>query len=244
MHTVAAETLPDAPEPQISAQSQNPQTTSSSEQAPGSHESGSGVITLLPPTMSDKRLTAEDKLQIYAHQTFGPQNVILGAFRAGFTMLNPPSRYPREWKDGGGAFGRLYGEQIAASTSSRTGQFLAEVALHEDPRYVPSDSKNTLVRTFHAVAFTFVDKTNSGHNTLAISNFAGAAAGGFVGMGFLPDGYNDVTHAEQRTLRGLQGVAIRNVITEFRPEWGPLLKKIHIPRILPKWWTPERPRHP
>jgi len=48
-----------------------------------------------------------------------------------------------------------------------------------------SDSKNPLVRISHAVAFTFVDKTDSGHNIFAFSNFAGAAAGGFVGMGFL-----------------------------------------------------------
>ena len=159
-------------------------------------------------------------------------------------MLNPPRHYPREWEDGGGAFGRWYGEQIAASTSNRTGQLLAEVALHEDPRYVPSGSKNVLVRTFHAVAFTLVEKTDSGHNTFALSNFAGAAAGGFVGMGLLPEGYNDVTHAEQRALRGLASVAVRNIVTEFRPEWGPVLRKIRVPRILPEWWTPKHPPHP
>jgi hypothetical protein len=31
--------------------------------------------------------------------------------------LHPPSRYPREWKDGGGAFGRWYERQIVTSTS-------------------------------------------------------------------------------------------------------------------------------
>jgi hypothetical protein len=188
---------------QTSAPPQNPQTSPPSEQAPTSHESGSEVIAVLPPAISRKRLTPSDKLQIYIHQNFGPQNFILPAFGAGFAMLHPPPRYPREWDDGGGAFGRWYGEQIAASTSRRTGQLLAEVALHEDPRYVPSGSRNVLVRTVHALAFTFVDKTDSGHNTFAISNFAGAAAGGFVGMGFLPSGDNDVAHAERRALRGL-----------------------------------------
>jgi hypothetical protein len=236
--------LPDAPKPQTSAQSENPQTSSSSQQAPASSASGSGVLAILPPTISHKRLTAEEKFQIYTHQTYGPQNFILPAFGAGFFMLDPPRRYPREWEDGGGAFGRWYGEQIVTSTSSRTVQLLAEVALREDPRYVPCGSKNALVRTFHAVAFTFVDKTDSGHNTLAFSNFAGAAAGGFVGMGLLPDGYNDVTHAERRALRGLGSVAIRNIVTEFRPEWGPILRRIHVPRILPEWWTPKHPQQP
>jgi hypothetical protein len=244
MHTGAAETLPEAPEPQTSAPSTNPRTPPSSEQAPASRGSDSGVIAILPPAISHKRLTAGDKFRIYTHQTFGPQNFILPAFQAGFFMLNPPRHYPRKWEDGGGAFGRWYGEQIATSTSNRTGQLLAEVALHEDPRYVPSGSKNALVRTFHAIAFTFVDKTDSGHNTFAFSNFAGAAAGGFVGMGILPHGYNDVTHAERRALRGLESVAIRNIITEFRPEWTPILRKIHVPSILPEWWTPKHPQHP
>ena len=244
MRAGAAESQPDAPEPQTPAPPQDPRTPPSSEQAPVPRGNDSGVIAILSPAISHKRLTAGDKFQIYTHQTFGPQNFILPTFGAGFFMLNPPRRYPSEWKDGGGAFGRWYGEQIASSTSRRTGQLLAEVALHEDPRYVPSGSKNALIRIFHAVAFTFVDKTDSGHNTFAFSNFAGAAAGGFVGMGLLPDGYNDVTHAEQRALRGLESVAIRNIVTEFRPEWGPILRKIHIPRILPEWWTPKHPQHP
>jgi hypothetical protein len=94
------------------------------------------------------------------------------------------------------------------------------------------------------VAFTFVDKTDSGHNTFAFSNFAGAEAGGLVGMAMLPNGYNDFTHAERRALRGLESVAIRNIITEFRPQWAPVLRKVHVPRILPEWWTPKHPQHP
>ena len=208
-----AEALPDAPKPQTSAPSPIPQTSSSPEQAPAQHESGSEIIATLPPPISRKRLTSRDKFHIYVHQNYGPQNFILPAFGAGFAMLHPPPGYPRQWEDGGGAFGRWYGEQIAASTSRRTAQLLAEVAWHEDPRYVPSDSRNALARTLHAIAFTFVDKTDSGRNTFAFSNFAGAAAGGFVGMGLLPNGYNNVTHAEQRALRGLGTVAVRNIIT-------------------------------
>jgi len=229
---------------QTSAPSQNPPPLSPSQQAQASRESGSGVIALLPPTISHKRLTVKDKFQIYAHQNFGPQNFILPALGAGFSMLHPPPLYPREWKDGGGAFGRWYSEQIVTSASNRTGRLLAEVALHEDPRYVPSGSNNAFIRIAHAVAFTFVDKTDSGHNTFAFSNFAGAAAGGFAGMGLLPNGYNDVTHAEQRALRSLGTVAVRNIVTEFRPEWAPVLRKIHVPQVLPEWWTPKHPQHP
>ena len=208
------------------------------------HDGVTDVIAILPPAMSRKRLSARDKFQVYLHQGFGPQNFILPAFGAGYYMLEPPSHYPRDWKDGGGAFGRWYAEQFVASTSNRTGQLLAEVALHEDPRYLPSKGKNVLMRTFHAVGFTFVDKTDSEHDTVAISNFAGAVAGAFVGMGLLPNGYNSARHAEQRALRGLATDAVRNILTEFRPEWSPVLRRIRIPRVLPEWWTGKRSENP
>lgn len=222
---------------------QREQAPSPSPTAPGFGSSGSAVIALLPPAINQKRLTAKDKFQIYVHRSYGPQNFIFPAVGAGFIMVSPPNGYPREWKDGGGAFGRWYGEQLAAGSARRTGEFLAAVAMHEDTRYVPSGSRNVGGRTLHAIGFTLVDKTDSGHNTFAFSNFAGAAAGAFVGMGILPAGYNDSRHAGQRALRGLASVAVRNIITEYRPEWAPVLRKIHVPNVLPEWWTP-RPHHP
>jgi hypothetical protein len=202
------------------------------------------VLAFLPPPISHEHLTTKEKFQIYAHRNYGPQNFMLPAVGAGFLMLHPPSHYPHDWKDGGGAFGRWYEEQIAAATANRTAELLTQVAWHEDPRYVPSGSDNAVMRILHAVAFTFVDETDSGRNTVAFSNFAGAAAGGFVGMALLPSGYNDTRHAEQRALRGLATVAVRNVVTEFRPQWAPVLRKIRVPSILPEWWTPKHPSHP
>jgi hypothetical protein len=176
--------------------SPNPLTYPANRLATGSKRIGIGVIATLPPPIDQKRLTPRVKFQIYVYQNYGPQNFILPAFSAAFTMANPPSGYPREWEDGGGAFGRWYGAQFVSSTSNRTARLLAQIAFHEDPRYVPSGSKNVVMRISHALAFTFIDKTDSGHNTFAFSNFAGAAAGGFVGMGFYPDGHNDMVHAE------------------------------------------------
>ena len=140
-------------------------------------------------------------------------------------MLNPPNHYPREWKDGAGAFARIYGYKEADRASRETAQFLTGFLLHEDPRYLRSTSTNPLRRTFHALAFTVIDKTDSGRNTLAVSNFASAAAGGFVGTGILPNGYNDVTHAEQRMASEFLQIALGNLATEFEPQWGPLAKK-------------------
>ena len=220
--------LPDMPKAQYQS---NPARSSSQPQ-----DENSAILFL--PVKSPRSPSFSDKFTIYAHQTFGPPAFIFPAFTAGMGIANPRNHYPREWKDGAGAFGRLYGDSIAMATSQRTARFLTGVALHEDPRYVRSNSTNPLVRTMHALAFTLVDKTDSGRSTIAFSNFAGAAAGGFVGRAYLPQGYNDLTHAEQRMAIQFTSIAIQNIAAEFQPQWGPLVRKLRIQKILPEWWVP------
>jgi hypothetical protein len=223
------------------------QETPPKEQESHAPPSGSlmGPLGPVPPLMTNKRLSFDDKLTIYTHQAFGPPALVFPALGAGFRMINPPNHYPHEWTDGAGAFGRLYGSALATQTSTRTAEFLAEAVLHDDPRYLPAaPGSNVGVRVFHAISYTFVDKTDSGHRTLAFSNFAGAAAGGFVGMSYLPNGFNDVTHAEQRTLTEFMGLGISNIFAEFAPQLAPIIHKLHLPQILPAWWVPEKPNHP
>jgi hypothetical protein len=224
--------LPDAPMPLDQAQDQSPP-------APVVSATHLNQFPVLPPGLTRSPLTIHDKFNIYVHKSFGPPAVILPALGAGLGVLNPPSKYPKEWKDGADAFGRNYGYRVADHTSRNTAQFLTAALLHEDPRYLRSTSANPLVRTVHALAFTIFDKTDHGRTTFAASNFASAAAGGFVGMGILPDGYNDATHAEQRMASEFLQIGLGNVITEFEPQWGPWAKKLRIPKLLPGWWVPE-----
>jgi hypothetical protein len=230
-------TLPDAPMPQDQTQDPSPSL-------PAVSETHLNQFPVLPPGLTRAPLTIQDKVHIYAHKSFGPPAVILPALGAGLGMLNPPSKYPKEWKDGAGAFGRNYGYRMADRTSRSTAQFLTGALLREDPRYLRSTSANPFARTVHALAFTIFDKTDSGRTTFAASNFASAAAGGFVGMGILPNGYNDVTHAEQHMASELLQIGIGNVITEFEPQWGPWAKKLRIPKLLPPWWVPEHQHRP
>ena len=238
-------TLPDAPVPQDQAQDSFPSRHHQS-QAPDPPPSPLPVsethvnqYPVLSPGLTRTPLTFQDKFRIYDHKAFGPPAVILPAFGAGLGMINPPSKYPKEWKNGAEAFGRNYGYRLANRTSRNTAQFLTGALLHEDPRYLRSTSTNPFARTLHALAFTIFDKTDSGRTTFAASNFAAAAAGGFVGMGILPDGYNDVTHAQQRMASEFLQIGIGNILTEFEPQWGPWAKKLRIPKLLPSWWVPE-----
>jgi len=190
----------------------------------------SGVCTLRPhqqlsPPPVDFRLRAVCLVQT----NFSLGSIITPAFSAAYKMANPPDRYPREWRNGAEAFGRNYGDHLARSTASGLGHFAFATLDREDPRYYASTNPKFANRVTHALVFTFIDKTQSGHNTLALSNFAGAASSGFVGMAYLPSGYDDVTHAYQHAATGMISFGVQNLAAEFYPEIARVARKMHLP---------------
>ncbi len=164
-----------------------------------------------------------NKFSYYMTETyFNPSVFIAPAFRAGLRMANPPGKgatqYPPEWRQGAEAFGRNYGDAFAERVSFQTARFVTGAIAREDPRYVPSNSHNILARSIHALSFSLVDRSDSGHRMPALSNFVGAAAGGFVGNTYLPSGFNDVTHAGQRATLRFGFFAAGNLFREFAPQ--------------------------
>jgi hypothetical protein len=151
-----------------------------------------------------------------------PSTLTAPAFRAGIRMANPPGkgamRYPAEWRQGAEAFGRNYGDAFAERVSFHTARFITGVITREDPRYIPSGSHNVFARTAHAFAFSFVDRSDSGRAMPALSNFVGAAAGGFVGNAYLPSGFNDLTHGGQRATLRFGMFSAGNLFREFAPQ--------------------------
>lgn len=166
---------------------------------------------------------SRDKFGYYLSETYLNASLVTApAFRAGVRMANPPgkgvTRYPLEWRQGAEGFGRNYGDAFAQRLSFHTARFASGALIHEDPRYVPSGSHSMLARSVHALAFTLVDRSDSGHAMPAISNFIGAASAGFVGNTYLPAGFNDATHAGQRATLQLGMTAAGNLFREFAPQ--------------------------
>jgi len=200
-----------------------------------------GDVLYAPVAVTPGGQSLGEKFDDYAVATVGPRAIFSPALSAAIRMARPrhEKQYPRDWRLGAGAFGRNYGSALATGAASRTARFLAAAALHEDFRYRPSTSSNPLVRSFHAIAFTFVDKSDSGHNRIAVANFLAAGAGGFVGNLYLPAGFNNVSHAETRTATRFGGMAVNNLLREFGPDISRVTRRIHIPfpRIpIPAWW--------
>ena len=189
---------------------------------------------------STKPQTPQERFTDYSIEAFGPRALMRPALSAGFRMLRPRERYPREWKDGAGAFGRNYGDALAARTSELTARYLVGALLHEDFRYRPSASKSPVIRIAHAIAYTFVDRSDAGNSRLAVANFAAAGANGLVRMAYLPPGYNDISHAGTGAMITFGQLAGQNLAREFAPDLFRSTRKFHLPfpRVpLPEWWV-------
>jgi hypothetical protein len=178
------------------------------------------------------RLNFGEKFRYFAHRSFGAGAFFSPLFTAGPGMANAHAHYPKQWRQGAAAFGRLYGDALAFQTAAQTSRFLTGAALHEDPRYSRSTIHNPLIRTMHAIVFTAFDKSDSGHTTLALSNFVGAASAGFVGNAYLPRGYNDTSHAVTRTGIAFGSFAFTNLTVEFSPELRRIGRGLHLPKFL------------
>ena len=199
---------------------------------------GLSLVVLLSPVLShaqnpagatqgfagnDQSIGVEGTFRYYVDETYlNPSVFTAPAFRAGIRMANPPGKgateYPSEWRQGAEVFGRNYGDAFAQRVTFQTARFATGVITHEDPRYIPSSSRNPLARSLHALTFTFVDRSDSGHSMPAISNFVGATASGFVGNAYLPSGFNNATHAGQRATLQFGFTAAGNLFREFAPQ--------------------------
>ena len=196
-----------------------------------------------PPGMGPGPLlthTFHDKFMAFAVTTAGPRALVGPAFPAAIRMANPPSHYPNDWRQGAEGFGRNYGDQLATVATLQTGRFVVGAALHEDFRYHPSTSTNFFVRTGHALSYTLVDRSDDGHVRPAVANLVGLGGGSYVGMSYLPPGFNDVTHANQTLVFQFSRLVGSNIGSEFAPDIFRFLAEHHLPRPkipIPEWWV-------
>jgi len=225
----AATPLPNAPSSQIAPAASGDISTNAQQAA--DPPSSSGAIDSSPTQpgqVNTARTNLSQKFRYYMSETYlNPGALVAPAVRAGIRMANAPGKcatqYPPEWRQGAEGLGRNYGDAFAERVTFQTARFVAGAITREHPRYRTSGSHNVFARSMYALSFSFVDRSDSGHPMAALSNFVGAAAGGFVGNTYLPAGFNGVTHAGQRATLQFGFFAAGNLFREFAPQMpGPM----------------------
>ena len=184
------------------------------------------------------------RFHTWLDESIGPRALVVTAIPATVKIASPPDRYPPEWRQGQQGAARNFGDALASSISMQTARQSLAAVLHEDTRYRPSGRHNFFGRLSSAVADTFVYKSQGRIITPNVTNFAGAAAGGYVTRLYLPPGFNDMSHANTRMAYQFGTIVVTNVFQEFGRSLYMFSHKTHIPFIqsVPESWDAGRNR--
>jgi hypothetical protein len=181
-------------------------------------------------------MSLHERFIFESHAAFGPVAFIVPALGSGYAMIRPPANYPKDWTDGPAAFARNYGAEFGANTTGAFAHFATAAILHEDPRYYPSSSPHFTRRVVYALYFTVFDQSDRGTRMVAVSNITAAGSAGFIGNLWEPDGFNDTSHALERSAIQFATYAGHNLLLEFSPQLSRGLVKLHL--IHPKRSNP------
>lgn len=168
----------------------------------------------LPNTMSAPPLTIADKFDYRVIQTIGLRG-FGGAFIG--AAIGQANGSPSEWGGGVEGFAKRYASSFAGNLSRQSFAFVLESALHEDPRYFPSEDKTAKQRLINALKQVIICKTDSGDSTIAygriISTFGSAQ---FVNV-WQPNSTGTVDKGLLRGVYGLGADFAYNLMQEFIP---------------------------
>lgn len=175
----------------------------------------------------DYPLLPKQRACIYASNLLSTSAVFGAGFAAGYAQLFKTD--PPQWGVGPQGYAISYGTRYAAGMAKATGEYIAALAFHEDPRPRQSGATNVVDRILYAAASLFID-SRSCHTWPATHTVLGALSSGFSGMAFYPNGQNTVTDALKRSAMSLGGSAVYAEFYEFEPDFF---------RVLRKWFSPK-----
>ncbi len=168
----------------------------------------------LPNTVSAPPLTIRDKFDYRVVQSFGLRGFVGAGISA---AIGQGSGTPYAWGGGVEGFAKRYGSGFAGNLSRQSFAFVLESALHEDPRYFPSEEQPIKLRILNSLKQVIICKTDEGRSSFAygrvISTFA---AGQFVNV-WQPAGNGTVAKGFVRGAYGLGGDFAYHLMQEFIP---------------------------
>jgi hypothetical protein len=194
------------------------------------------AICLVPPCLSAQgapaqpgqlpatALTVRDKFDYRVVQSFG----FRGFAGAGFSAaISQAEGKPREWGGGASGYATRFGSAYATNFSRQAMNFGLESALHEDPRYFPSEDKSFKARLASVLVQTVTTRTDSGTRQIAYARITSAFAAGQLSNAWQPRSTGSVGDGFMRGAVMLGGDAGYNFLQEFVPFLRPRTLRGH-----------------
>jgi hypothetical protein len=166
------------------------------------------------PTMTADPLSIAEKFDYRLKQSFvlhGFAGAVFGA------AIGQERDVPREWGQGWGAYATRYAADLGTDLSRQSIAFGLESALHEDPRYFPSEEKGFRARMKNALLQTVVTRTDSGKETFAWARMGSAFAAGEFANVWQPPSTGTPGRGLTRGCVMLGGDLAYNFLQEFVP---------------------------
>jgi hypothetical protein len=132
-------------------------------------------------------LDVTGKLRLHARSTYAPTAI---AGIAAYAAVLQADGAPKEWGQGGAAYGKRFGSTLAWSGIHSTLAFGLDSALHQDPRYFRSGGTGFWRRSGHALRGTFLTRTDSGGETVSTWRIGSAYGAAFLSNQWYPDRLN------------------------------------------------------
>lgn len=166
------------------------------------------------PTMKANPMTMRQKFDYRVIQSVGLRGYAGPAFGAAITQ---ELDIPREWGQGVRGYATRYASGFGTNLSRQSFAFVLETALHEDPRYFPSEQKGFKARMKNVLLQTVVCRTDSGRETFAWGRMFSAFAAGELTNAWEPPSTSTQGRGADRGLVILSGDFAYNLLQEFVP---------------------------
>jgi hypothetical protein len=170
------------------------------------------------PTMTADPFTVHQKFEYRFLQTVGLHGY-LGA--AAGAAIGQARNVPHEWGQGLEGYASRYASDFGTNVARQSIEFGLETALHEDPRYFPSEDKRLGARLKNVLLQTVVTRTDSGREAFAWARMSSAFAAGAITNAWQPESTDTPGRAASRGCIMLGGDFAYNFLQEFVPFFRP-----------------------
>jgi hypothetical protein len=217
--------LPDAPDA-AQAQTSSSTSTSSATQANSSTslegKQTKRILGIVPNFRSvsvDVKLPPENVKQKFwgaTQDSFDYSSFIYVGIIAGISQWE--DSYP-EFHQGAAGYGRYYWHTFVDNASENYWvEAILPAAFHQDPRYYTLGRGGIIKRTGYSVSRMLITRTDSGNETVNISEIVGAGAAAGISNLYYPERYRTWTKTGQRWITSVGLDGLFSVFKEFWPD--------------------------
>jgi hypothetical protein len=172
-------------------------------------------------------LSRHCKFEVFLRQTYSPYTFSSAAFDATWAQMWA------QWPQYGGGmqgWGKRLGATLADTESRRFIQnFVLATALHQDPRYFPSEKNGLVARAWYAATRVLVTRDDYGRIVLNSSELMGASLVSSLQDAYYPRPDRTLGATLNRLTGSLSSDATANILKEFTPDLKRMFHK-HCPQ--------------